>query len=283
MRTLLSLAAAAAILGLQPAAHATTQASASLNNLQYTLIDLDPNDGITPWIQITPPPGSFFGQDLSDSQGHYDAAHANTGNGFGNGSLSRQLGNASTTGSAVGSGSAQGLALSAGSRVESNPDHGSFGLASSRTDGAWLYEISPNTQLVWTAQYHLDLAVEMSWKNGFSEKAAATASFYLEPYYAGRTRSPSDITQAADGMSFGGIEEYPRRGVNWQRDGELKVQVLNASGTDSMKGALDIYASSFTQVMARPVPEPQTLALMLGGLLALGAARRHAGRQGRAG
>jgi hypothetical protein len=257
---------------------ADTGASARLTGLRYELVDLDPNDGITPYVRFT-------GQSYAESYlGNYCGGRdpcGQTGTFTTPAAWSWSYGNGSNFGSA--SVSPEGLFASVrSSTIPSSP--GAVGPESTRSDatnalaryqgvlGQPLFVVSANTGLRITGQYTLDA--------------------FSEPY-----RSPTPLLR---GLESGVASvffrskfidgEVPFVRLSASSDWRSEPEYAHETGEISvlMRNHLDHQATLWGKwgVQANAyvpgVPEPSTYALMLAGAAVVGwvAKRRRAPGQG---
>ncbi len=255
MKPTLSAMALAAACAAPSMAWATVEGHATFSDLSYTLIDLDPDDGLAPWIEFEP-----LSQDkrrvstyIIDWQGQAQSEYATPAS-YGSGAVSAVLRNASGSAGVSGNGGPIGTGASAEGRVVSDVAHPSAGFSVNYAamDGRFL--LSPQTRVVWTARYHLDVAVEMSSTDRMSE--FATASTMMTLY------DERHLAQDWQNAIVGGAAQHPAGPDRISRDGELIFAWDNIQKADSSR----VSYQWLTQLAVSVVPEPSSL-----GLIAFGA------------
>lgn len=301
--SLFAAASAVALSVATPVAVAASHASASIDSLNFTLIDLNPFDGIAPSLSFLTTSGSTaLSVSASDTAiGESENAGRTRPGTF---SFSREF-LAELTNAGAGASIdpsqlwAEGHAFGAGTAFN----------AAASTGGGYSLALSANSALLITA--HLGLVAEAS--NG-------TCSYY---YYCGHY-DPSDTATAsgslslsysysADGAyvsynhadsrsltatSYGGYQDYawvynPQTGWHEQVwytypgveelktfNGMLSATFTNmtqSTQTASLGLSVGVQGRGSSAPLTSPVPEPDTLALVSVGLLAVGAASRAGG------
>lgn len=273
-------------LGLASAAQADVLASASVTRFGYSLLDLNPGDGIAPRIEFAVRPG------VGDAGSHAAASYVLEDNREGldelrdssamlltmSTAVSSPLISASARmgGSAAGHGyelTAQGslvnhvtspiIDLSPGFQAQAEPADNPYG-------GGTSFRLTPFTQIVWTGDYAMRLEFTKGRSGGNDEFGLVTVSGGIY----------DTAGNGLDGFNhFTGIVATAP-GVNTE-SGSLRMAFSNDS-TEFAVAHLDLRARVMGQLQAspeiRPVPEPATVAMMLCGLAVLGAATRRTRR-----
>ena len=138
--------------------------------------------------------------------------------------------------------------------------------------GAW-FSLSPYTELVISGWATMGALASGGNEAGVSESNAFAQAWisFTGPEAYGGGGSQSDLASVSlDGHSYYGS-------LPFDQTLEQPLQIRFVNGTDTAMDArfeFAVYASG----MANPVPEPASWALMLGGLVAVGAALRPDGR-----
>lgn len=279
------LAVALAGLACAPA-FATSSASASLGPLSFTLVDLDLTDGITPSITFNTAVGNFI------YAGAYDTSNGQSSNEQAAGAAAWDPGAVATSGVAnawakatiAGSGgadstswSASGAAIGSGAQTEFN------GQALTPYYNDNVFSLSAHTSLVISASAAVSAGVTAWWDpalGGGAEFALAYAGLLVSDY----AHSAYDVLEdTTSGKSYDTSPPCPSMvsGYCYGPDSvgdsrTLSVSLVN-DGDASMPGYLQAYVQAYGYSNAPAVPEPETWALMLAGLVGLRwVARRHA-------
>lgn len=281
---LLALRALLALLACGPAAAIGVAGSASAWQFTATLVDLDPNDGIAPWIAYNGEPDH----------------HANTAIGvyelypsFGYTVTQRQrvattpFGAAATDGATLaghaaasvrGDGTPGGAVLRVKGGSSSMVDIGSTwsataGLLTDLVDSyrATAFTLSPHTSVSFQARYEV-----MAWMfddggpsgggEDFNYVGATARLFVFEqgpPFEMGAQTSYAERTVYTDS-----VEDLP--GAPLRAAGLLGVPFVNV-GAQPLQGALSLEArvQGSTGLVLVPVPEPAPAALLGAGLVML--------------
>jgi hypothetical protein len=253
LKHILSAAAlAAASLAVAPAALAQSTASASVGNLSWQLIDLTPGDGIDPTFMFTGPTNNLANSTLySDTQFGNIAATSNaSGSDIASVFVNNANGNASAFGSPSGVSSGTAMFSNSGSSI-----------AQSTMD----FVLSANTRLIVTVSGFVD--AEPDFTEGGLGFAFAQALLYGQV-----SNSSSDgITTFSSSMNTTFLRE--------ERTLSAIVDTQNVEAS----GFLAMQAIAQSVSLAPPlsaVPEPASVAMLLGGLLLLGTTRRRNGAWG---
>ncbi len=250
----------AAALAAHPLAQASTQAHASMSDLQYTLIDLDPNDGVTPWIHMLSPNAMDTNVSMWVEDEHGQSTYVLTppDDAFGSVDVSRSLGNVSAEGHIVGHGEAAGTGVSVAAHVQSEYDAPRHGVATPYSALSWDFELSPNTQVVLTSSLHVDLQATVGHGRASYENGYAIAGLFLRAHGTFETMSDSEALQ------FYSQALPPGQGIDISKDRMLTVTATNR---DALAGQYIFkQTSSIILETVTVVPEPSSLALLALGL-----------------
>ena len=286
MKTKIVCAAAAALLAAGPAL-ADSSASATLGPLTLTLIDLNPLDGVTPWVSFAGSSGSYtYANAYTSAPYGYDNTDNHGSGAWGSSASAATTSLAQASAAISGSGTLAGTTLaasgSAANPVSANPwDYAYFqGYAYGPDVGSQSFTLSANTLMV---------------VQGAGSFVASTTGGYSLTYYYGEYVNASVSLQLSGPASSGGIggyqNSYDQIGASfyssayWDGTGyvltgasasdarTLGVSFLNLTGTE-MTGTMSAQVNVWGQTYANPVPEPETWALMLAGLAAVGSLAR---------
>lgn len=274
---------------MAPPAFAVSSASARLGPISLTLYDLDPGDGITPWITFAyhDEYGNYAQASANDRQaGLFSDNDAWAANGWDPISASAGVPNASAAAQLSGSGSPTGTVLLAkGSALGVNP-LGTYSSYSAHVVAPYYdyssFRLSANTLMVLSASSALTSGVTASFDPALTEEAEiATADASLTLYGQGPS---GDGYQAASVHTSIDVEStrYEDAACTWGYcygpAGAADSRMLAISFTNASTGSLGGYLYASTSVYgesyALAVPEPGSVALMLAGLAAVGFVRR---------
>ena len=246
MNPQLKFAAAAtlALVALLPAPSlAASVASASLTDFSYQLIDLTPDDGLVVSISFNSPQNS-----VQASNGGPDDFQTGVG------SLSAAV---------SGAGSATGLvihvsALNSSLTATSNSS-GDYTFATGEGRHFTAFTLSANTQVIFTAT----ASVSITASDAAFENAISIARMQLE--------APTGLGAGFSELVSPNFAPLPVSGpVSSQASTVLSVGYANTS-FDAITGNVNTWARAVTvNGSLAPVPEPQTWAMLVGGLLLLG-------------
>lgn len=302
IRASFSLAASAVALLASNPALAASHAWASLDSLEFTLVDLNPFDGVTPTLSFLTSSGSTaLSVSVADTAiGESESAGRTRPGAF---SFDReflaQLTNAGAAASIDQSQlAAEGYAFGSGTSFNANAS----------TGGGYSLSLSANSALLITA--NLNLIAEASngtctsyyyYCNGYygaSDTATASGSLSLAYTYSANgvyvSYNHSD-SQSVTATSLGGYQYYdwvynPNTGWSEQvwytvpgsDDSKSFAGMLSATFTNmtldtqtaALSLAVGVQGSGSTAPVVSSVPEADTLAMVSVGLLAAGAAAR---------
>lgn len=285
---ILATACLAAVVGQ---ASATASSSAFMGKLVITLTDLNPTDGITPWLSFKPNSVSGLHNvaegwgDVYESYTRDDYASAVQQNG----TLTRKVDTewSSASGTVNTAANAAGFtSMSAQGSAQSGLDgYGKYFSQAYNGNGVSEFKLSANTQVTFSVVadlkantsmgYNLDAdmaeygyarallnvggTVDGMWQNDASEHAA------LAEYYVNDDNTVSGVSDSWSGL--------------------MSVSFYNFGATTSdawLQGVALSEGQSAVWDGVTPVPEPETYAMMLAGLALIGAARRRkAGKPGK--
>jgi hypothetical protein len=258
---------------LSASAHAGVSATGNAV-FSYTLVDLDPNDGITPSITFDFAAGGPRTGYLSVSLSNQSAGIDQWQYTFGSAQIYDHT--KSLSNPAVGSGSATitaGTGLSKVSGMTANvtassnilpapaPFERNLGAGASATPLQGDYYLSANTELILSA----DVSLYASASSGTGGRANASASFSM--YLQGPTVQLSDREAASLKAISSGLATDTKSLSNI-----YSVSYANTSST-TQRGYIETSLSSggtnyalYAAVPGAPVPEPETYAMLLAGL-----------------
>ncbi|MFZ5525414.1 MAG: PEP-CTERM sorting domain-containing protein [Pseudomonadota bacterium] len=275
------------------AVQAGSQASASLSGLTFTLIDLNPNDGVEASFSFTNAAGStsFVLNAVDSAQGAVEGVTSTRSGTF---SFSRDEWVSLTNANAHGVIGDQTLAVSG---VANGPSTSFNASVSTGSPTSYYYggpvnlSLSANTLLLIDSQY--DLKASANNPSGCSyyycqttESATATVSSSLSYNYSGGSISASyngTETRSLQAIAAGSYTSYtyvydPVLGYSVpvyttvpgteqfrEESGVLRSVFSNSSGLT--QSASFYLSASVTGSATTPVPEPASYALMLQGLL----------------
>jgi hypothetical protein len=286
LRTLTVAAALACAIG---PAFAASSASASLSNITFTLYDLNPTDGTNPMLTFTGGVGvygSYVSAAASESDlltGGDSASQTKTGAQF---TTSRSASVATDSSSAQSAVVGSGLTSIGGttptsvflSNVSANGQAAfpagagtaDFSASAMSPQSNWYtnFTLSNNTLLLVTMNASTSAGITIGYDsvNGINEYANANASVSLSG-----TGASGSGSQSAYDNSSSSVNGWWSYGPASSADARMMaVSFSNVSGHDLTGNfSLNTSVSGFSQ-SAVPVPEPETYAMMLAGLGALG-------------
>jgi hypothetical protein len=275
-----AVALAIGFLVVMPAT-AASSSSASIGPLTVQFFDLDPMDGVAPAI--------VFARSNSGAANHAGAFAYQSGTVYGDSrgvtaadpwapeGVVVSLGVARAAAAIVGPGTFDGTTLSAsGSSADfTSAIQGYFAQYSAiasapdylQSEVNTRFTLSAHSVVVISAHASVDAAVT-SHVNGQADFAKASAYMSIGGVGGGGggTQSSSDLLGAGYGAYLG--DPFSETGVRL-----ISVSFVNNTGGD-LRGEFHLTATAFGATFATPVPEPQTCALTLAGLFALGGAVR---------
>jgi predicted DNA-binding WGR domain protein len=272
--TRISLALAALL--ASPVAFAASSAQATLG-LSFQLIDLNPNDGITPWIsfdqfsQSSVAAGAY--QPLASQNGSAGAFGA-----FGNVATSANVPLAGSWASI--SGDALKTLTAGGFAAGLTPELMGYGQTSFSAEARgsnWggSFMLSPFTLLVVAGQGHLTAATTIGLNQQFWTYEIASASIHMTVDGVGS--DGSGMQNSFDSASANASYQYGPDGQgNWGYQPQafdiqesVTVSFLNLTAGD-LQGSVHAMVSASGQSAVTAVPEPGSVALMLSGLGLIG-------------
>jgi hypothetical protein len=289
-RFVLHTLAAACLAAAVGPAFATASSSATFGNLIITLTDLNPNDGIAPSLSFTAAGHAFvLGETLGWGDVQDDTLYAYTAQqqqGVLSGATHTDW--SSATSSVTMANTVAGFsALSAQGVAKSGLD--GYGAYRSHATGADPFEngftLSANTMITFSTSASLQTSTSMGYNLSADQREYANAhvALYLTGNVGGVDQSD---TQERDMVStFDVRDDGSTIGVHNSWSGQLSVSFSNTSAVDAsgtMRGFVSTEGNSAIWDGVTPVPEPETYAMLLGGLGligALGRRRRTAGAQ----
>lgn len=249
-------AATAALVGLflSPAAHADSNGSVTIRNIQFQVFDLDPSDGVPATVTLEPITG----------RKSYTYAIANGQGGWGDmGTIpswahQSHLG-ANATVSLLGGASLDSFVLHAetdyGSGTSEAYAHGSLSI---------FFSLSKNAMLVLTADAATAAVTTLGRTATGEEKAMGRGYLNLIDSVSGKYLGP--ISMVHSGL------HGPQAGSE-SNNGQLIATFQNTSGAPfSLTATFDLTADS--GIYATPVPEPATYLMLLAGIGAISLLRR---------
>ncbi|MHA4869515.1 PEP-CTERM sorting domain-containing protein [Duganella sp. PWIR1] len=221
------------------ASHAQGTASATLSSFTYTLIDLDLNDGITPSLTLTNSHYWIATAAYPDGSGYPDPVdiinYAGTAH-VGNATGNATSGYDGKTASAVTNVSGLSPRFSSDAIVQ------------------WNFALTPNTA-----------AVIMGYGSINAEDKPGVAMDAYAQLFAAYKTNPGDLYETyLDDSIF----------AYYDRNQSKVLNVTFSSGDSQLDGRLGLFVSAAGQSFAAPVPEPETYAMLICGLVILASARR---------
>jgi uncharacterized protein (TIGR03382 family) len=279
-------------------AMAASQASATIGNLSFTLIDLDPFDSLTPSLNFLTSNGStaLSVSATDNTLGESESASRTRAGTF---SFSKEflaeLTNATASATVGGSQlSAQGVANGSGTSFNASASTG--GTSSYYSTGPLTISISANTALLIKADLGLSAAASNATCSGYyysciSEQASASGSLSLAYSYYADGASVSYNQTDSNSLTASATGSYTY--YTYQYDpyyGYYNYVYTTVPGADESKALNDVLTGKFVNISnqtqlaslglsvavngyatsAAPVPEPGTLSLAAAGLLAAG-------------
>jgi hypothetical protein len=248
-----------------PAA-AQSSAQVSVSDFSWALVDLDPNDGIDPYLNFLAPQASqsSSGAIVIEAGGVPVTDVRQGGLAFAPVSLSAGTAFGSASSSLSGS-PAGGLSLQSSASLTSNA--GVSTLSNQLSSGYLGFVLSPMTAVTFSSRVALTLGLDLPapLTGGFTS-ASATLSVNAD---LGGANDP--WLQTSSLSTAGGPQST---------DSMMLLTFANALGSETNNELQ--FSSAISAQVAAPVPEPETWAMMLGGL-ALLAARARARLRGRKG
>lgn len=265
-RSLPALAASClslALFGAALPAHAQLRIAAGASNLQYTLTDLAPNDGVAPAITFTGPAQAYLSGEL-DATGRGAPAVNWSDTRVTNGPL--VLTQDSALGAQVGLGyDGKDLAVAADLDPAAGYQHASFMSQSQQR-----FTLSPHTSITFT----VDAAFDMHLDNHPADdwEAEAWTGLIVDNTAVGTVWTLGDPSMQIESGWLGGGVDY--RADRSNSDGGPLVFTWNNNTDTQQSATLSYMASAWGEVdyvPASPVPEPGQWAMLgLGcGLLCL--------------
>ncbi|ACB34604.1 hypothetical protein Lcho_2339 [Leptothrix cholodnii SP-6] len=292
MKLRLAALAAMMVIGAAPA-HAVSSSSASFTDITFQLVDLNPLDALTPYLTFIngssaastvstnvslndPDTGSDGGSNTktgvrsTTSKSSSQDFGATTANASVVGNNATTLNGAGTYTSALSSVSASGSAYS--------PTAGGYASysATAQVPNYWYssnFLLSANTILIVTANGAASAQNSVGYDGltGSSENSYAQLSFNL----SGSGPSGSGSQGASDSIS---LYNYYWYGTGAQSDARVMGGAFTNLSNVDLYGTLSLQATvsgdSSVVSLPAPVPEPESYAMMLAGLGAIGAMAR---------
>jgi hypothetical protein len=280
LRNTLAAACLAAVVG---PALANASSSATFGNLVITLTDLNPNDGIAPSMSFeTYGHAYILGEAFSWGGGYKHTTFTET--------AAQQQG---TLGKDINlHWSTAGASLVAADTVAGFTSLAAHGAAGSGI-GAWgtyrsyasgqdpflnQFTLSPNTMVTFSTTASMHAQTSMGYNLDADQDEYANAHVLL-----GVTGYTADGQQHADGQegdlsaTFNVRDDGSTEGVSQSWSGMLSASFSNTTGSNAT-GIVEAFVSTVGWSAAwdgvTPVPEPETYAMLLGGLALLGGVAR---------
>ncbi len=279
MKRLTLVAVAVASLAAAPA-FAATSASASFGPLTVQLFDLNPFDNVVPTITFAGSGADNFGQAYAyqSSPYAYDS-HSFYGTSPWAGNSANAVAGVANAAASIGAGAADGngaeLAASGSSGDFYSPNYYDYSYFSSYVLAPYYYggafALSANTLVVFsgTASVTATGSTLSSAYSYYGDYAYSSVSLSVSGVGAGGGGSQS----ASDSISVSGSTNWGSLPFGYSDSRTLAASFANLTG-GSLDGNLQLQAYAYGYTGANPVPEPETYALMLTGLLTFGTLAR---------
>ena len=268
-RVVLMMAVAVAVAGsglfCTPPAQAAVVASAGLGPVEYQLIDLDPDDGIAPWLAVDMAAGRTFSLFSEATQSQPVASTSQSLDGAASwpargvvASVAWAQASASIAGSSEGLGAPLSLVGSTADFISSrNEDRASF--SAKAEDSGALFTLSPHTRV----EFRLLGSVTARTTGGAGAVDVAYAGDFSFAAIGIRIDEAEGGPLVVDSVSFPCspfVDQFPCANLNFQ--GHLQV-VYDNTGSANFSGRLVpvVELSGSSHANALPVPEPVPLAL----------------------
>lgn len=287
----IALAAAAVVSVMSTPASASSFASASMSQFSYTLFDLNPTDGLAPGVSfalVNSIYGSYSQASATDPASGTQSNTAWSLQPFGPATVSAGIGLGSAQAAVSGSPTAGGMSfVASGAALGSTAPN----VATQFSAGAALanfsslnFTLSPYTLIVFSGTANLLAQTTLGRSDvGFqSESAFANVNIGVSgPSSTGGAGFQNTNDTRSISASFTSVFNPTTGQFTYTGQTQtLSAAALSASFTNFTTGSLTGQVSMSVGVNGNspltPIPEPGSAALMLGGLLGLGAwARRH--------
>lgn len=265
---LLSAFAVSSAVAALPAAHAESQGQASLGTLTFTLIDLDPNDGIAPsLVWDSSPMSPAYG----NTSLQYSTLDVNdTGTSTGSDDFAMQaapVAGLSVSGSVTGRSSPGTQQISTDVRAASDAYYSG---ALTLSTGQIGFTLSANTAVSFSTEYQI--------------AGGVTGDGSRDEYFWSRAEMFSDLDSNAALGSYGGrdhsaatLGDFPR---SLDITGSITVSETNTTLLPQHGLVmLTLNSRAFSDNVLVPIPEPESLPMFAVGMLVLGAWARRARRR----
>jgi hypothetical protein len=279
MNSICRLVAGVLLAGVASAAVADSSASATLTSVKLTLVDLDPADGVTPWI--------IFQDSQYPYRGHasvwlygvlVDESLPTLTTAFTSFSMQASSAGMQASGFFMADATGMGGINSA----QSTAAFGEYRNALVRTSGAQNpFRISDKTLVFVTATSTLNAEVTETWSGNQEhevEMASAENFIGLSGPAAGgvgtgtqSSSAPHEIRIRSEAAWNPAIGQYDFSPASRSGSAVLSASFVNLSGSE-MTGSIWVSSSAWSII---PVPEPASAWLMLVGLLGTGAVLRY--------
>ncbi|WP_296001607.1 PEP-CTERM sorting domain-containing protein [Rugamonas sp.] len=288
MKLALKALAAACLATAGAPAFADAYGSATFGNISYTLIDLNPNDGVAASISFLPSSkkyasGAAIGGEVQtgvingDEPGNQDTIFLTMG-AWQNSSISRtehtdlSSVSASVTGSSTGVGfsalSVSGSALSSAARSSDFLGH-----ADVPSNGGLDFILSANTEVVFSAYASMSANTTIGHVHGSPDGESASALMTLEAAGLGADGVTVLDDREQHGVSVAYTLGHPAGGGTDSWSGLLSSSFSNV-GNHATAGQFYAGATISGQSILAAVPEPSTYGMLLGGMTLLAALAR---------